>query len=101
MLDRDRSSTASIPILRADRLLAAGTGVLIGSHIQDIFALALQSPVLHSVQHFSFVFAGSLFLVSVLQPWPAEAFQSRWLILLYLFLVTLPCDILSAYLSCS
>jgi cytochrome c oxidase assembly factor CtaG len=78
--------------------LAAAT-VLVGWHIPGIFALALRSPVVHSIEHFSFVFAGFLFWWPVLQPWPAAAPQSRWLILLYLFLATLPCDILSAYLT--
>jgi len=77
----------------------AATGVLIGWHIPDIFTLALRSPVVHSIEHFSFIFAGFLFWWPVLQPWPAMAFQSRWLVLLYLFLATLPCDILSAYLT--
>ena len=77
----------------------AATAALVGWHIPGIFALALRSPVVHSVEHFSFVFAGFLFWWPVLQPWPSVASQSRWLILLYLFLATLPCDILSAYLT--
>lgn len=77
----------------------AATSALIVWHIPGIFALALRSPVVHSIEHFSFVFVGFLFWWPVLQPGPAVAFQSRWLILLYLFLATLPCDILSAYLT--
>lgn len=94
------------PIRHLGRFLAnpiacwlAATGVLIGWHVPAIFALALRSHTVHSIEHFSFVFAGFLFWWPVLQPWPAVPLKSRWPILIYLFLATLPCDILSAYLT--
>jgi cytochrome c oxidase assembly factor CtaG len=42
--------------------------------------------------------AGLLFWWPVVQPWPNAPTEPRWSILLYLFLATLPCDILSAFL---
>jgi len=39
------------------------------------------------------------FLVAVVQPWPSVPRWPRWSMLLYLFLATLPCDILSAFLA--
>jgi cytochrome c oxidase assembly factor CtaG len=42
--------------------------------------------------------AGLLFWWPVIQPWPSTATGPRWSMLLYLFLATLPCDILSGFL---
>ena len=50
------------------------------------------------VEHASFLVTGLLFWWPVVQPWPSV---SRWpdlSIILYLFLATLPCDILSGFL---
>jgi hypothetical protein len=41
---------------------------------------------------------GLLFCWPVVQPWPSVARWPRWSTPLYLFLATLPCDALSAYL---
>jgi cytochrome c oxidase assembly factor CtaG len=78
--------------------LAAGAA-LVGWHIPAVFNLALQSEVLHFVEHASFLVAGFLFWWPVIQPWPSVPVWPRWSILLYLFAATLPCDILSAYLT--
>jgi cytochrome c oxidase assembly factor CtaG len=61
--------------------------------------LALQSETWHVVEHACFLGAGFLFWWPVGQPWPSVPVWSRWSILLYLFLATLPCDILSGFLA--
>jgi putative membrane protein len=77
--------------------LAAG-GALVGWHIPAVFMVGMHSGNWHSIQHASFLVAGLLFWWPVIQPWPAASRQSEWPILLYLFLATLPCDILSGFL---
>jgi cytochrome c oxidase assembly factor CtaG len=71
----------------------------VGWHVPAAFTLALRSETWHVVEHSSFLVAGFLFWWPVIQPWPSVARGPRWFILPYLFLATLPCDILSAYLS--
>ena len=46
----------------------------------------------------SFLAAGLLFWWPVIQPWPSAARWPRGSMLLYLFLATLPCDVLSGLL---
>jgi putative membrane protein len=77
----------------------AAAAALVGWHIPAVFNLALQSEGLHVVEHTSFLAAGFLFWWPVIQPWPSVPVWPRWSILLYLFSATLPCDILSAYLT--
>lgn len=76
----------------------AAAATLVGWHIPAAFTLGLQSEGWHIVEHASFLSAGFLFWWPVVQPWPSLPIWSRWSILLYLFLATLPCDILSAFL---
>ena len=73
--------------------------VLIGWHVPAAFSLGLQSRFWHEVEHASFFVAGLLFWWPVISPWPTVPCHSRWSIVLYLFLATLPCDALSAYLA--
>jgi cytochrome c oxidase assembly factor CtaG len=77
----------------------AATAALVAWHIPAAFTFALHSETWHVVEHSSFLLAGFLFWWPVIQPWPSVPVWSRWSILLYLFLATLPCDILSAYLT--
>jgi cytochrome c oxidase assembly factor CtaG len=77
----------------------AAAAVLVGWHIPAVFYMALQSEGLHVLEHASFLTAGFLFWWPVIQPWPSVPVWPRWSILLYLFGATLPCDILSAYLT--
>lgn len=77
----------------------AAAAALVGWHIPAVFTLALQSEGLHIAEHTSFLTAGFLFWWPVIQPWPSVPIWPRWSILLYLFSATLPCDILSAYLT--
>jgi cytochrome c oxidase assembly factor CtaG len=77
----------------------AAAAVLVGWHVPQSFNLALQSEGWHIVEHSSFLLAGFLFWWPVIQPWPSVPVWPRGSILLYLFAATLPCDILSAYLT--
>lgn len=65
-------------------------------HIPAAFMLALRSTGWHAVEQASFLATGLLFWWPVIRPSPNTA--SRWPIVLYLFLATLPCDILSGFL---
>src|SRR5215510_1680956 len=73
------------------------TAVLLGWHIPAAFTLALRSDPWHAVEQASFLLSGLLFWWPVLQPWPLKR-EPRWSTVLYLFLATLPCDILSGFL---
>ena len=76
----------------------AATATLVGWHVPAIFTLALQSGAWHLFEQATFLVAGLLFWWPVVQPRPNAPAEPRWSILLYLFLATLPCDILSAFL---
>jgi cytochrome c oxidase assembly factor CtaG len=69
------------------------TAILIGWHVPSAFALGLGSELWHRVEQASFLGAGLLFW------WPVILTRPRWGIVLYLFLATLPCDALSAFLA--
>jgi cytochrome c oxidase assembly factor CtaG len=93
------------PVQRLGHLLSqpvfcwiAAAAALVGWHVPAAFNLALQSEAWHVAEHASFLASGFLFWWPVIQPWPSVAVWPRWPILLYLFLATLPCDILSAFL---
>ena len=77
----------------------AATATLIGWHVPAVFRLGLRSDSWHEVQHACFFVTGLLFWWPVVQPWPSVARWPRWHIPLYLFLATLPCDALSAFLA--
>jgi len=93
------------PLRRLGRMLShptfgwiGATAVLVLWHIPSIFMLGLRSQTWHGVEQVSFLVAGLLFWWPVVEPsrnaskWPKSS------ILLYLFLATLPCDILSGFL---
>ena len=75
------------------------TAVLIGWHFPQAFDLAMQSESWHAIESSSFLAAGILFWIPVIGPSPREARLPRWSIPVYLFLATLPCDALSAFLT--
>jgi putative membrane protein len=75
---------------------AAGTLVL--WHIPPVFMLGLQSPMWHAAEQASFLATGLLFWLPVIRPSPNSSKWPESSILLYLFLATLPCDILSGFL---
>ena len=74
----------------------AGTGIVLFWHVPALFELGMRW---HALQHATFLAAGLLFWVPVLRPWPTVAAWSRWSTPAYLFLATLPCDALSAFLA--
>jgi putative membrane protein len=77
----------------------ASTAVVIGWHVPALFELGMQSAGWHKAEHVCFLAAGLLFWWPVVQPWPSFESWPRWRIPLYLFLATLPCDALSAFLA--
>jgi len=79
-------------------LLAASLAVL-AWHYPPLFELGMQSHWWHEFEHTCFLTSGFLFWWPVVQPWPSVARWPRWSIPLYLFLATLPCDALSAFLA--
>ena len=93
------------PARRLEKTLArpafcwiAATATLVGWHIPALHTLALQSPAWHELQHATFLVTGVLFWWPVIRPWPSAPTGPQWSTVLYLFLATLPCDILSGFL---
>jgi len=76
----------------------AATATLVVWHIPSVFMFGVRSTICHGIEQASFLVAGLLFWLPVVRPvqnslkWPESS------ILLYLFLATLPCDILSGFL---
>lgn len=77
----------------------ASAFVVIGWHVPFLFEQGMQSAAWHDVEQACFLAAGILFWWPVLQPWPSLVEQPRWGIPVYLFLATLPCDALAAFLT--
>jgi cytochrome c oxidase assembly factor CtaG len=78
--------------------LAVSALTLLAWHLPALFTLCVQSHTWHTVEQITFFGAGLLFWWPVIQPWPTPPTGPRWSMLLYLFLATLPCDILSGFL---
>jgi cytochrome c oxidase assembly factor CtaG len=57
----------------------------------------MESPTGHAILTAFFLGAGLLFWWPVVKPWPSTK-GAEWLTVVYLFLATLPCDILSGFL---
>ena len=72
----------------------AGTLTVLFWHVPAVFELALESPPWHRLELASFFVAGVLFWWPVIQLHP----RSGWSVPVYLFLASLPCDALSAFL---
>jgi putative membrane protein len=73
--------------------------VVIAWHVPALFELGMRSARWHEFEHACFFAAGLLFWWPVVQPWPSLARCPQWCVPLYLFLATLPCDALSAFLT--
>jgi putative membrane protein len=76
----------------------AAAGTLVMWHIPSMLMLGVRSHMWHEVEQLCFLGSGLLFWWPVVRP---SASISKWpesSILLYLFLATLPCDILSGFL---
>jgi putative membrane protein len=93
------------PVQRIGRALGrpavcwcAATATLVGWHIPAAFTLAMQSHIWHAVELASFFVTGLLFWWPVVRSWRGASKPEGWSIVVYLFLATLPCDILSAFL---
>ena len=71
---------------------------LVAWHIPAVFTLGVRSTTWHTFEQVMFFGAGLLFWWPVIEPWPSSSTGPRWSMLLYLFLATLPCDILSGFL---
>jgi putative membrane protein len=76
----------------------AGTASVIGWHLPVAFQLGMRSYWVHSLEDVSFLAAGLLFWLPIVHPSPTASRSPQWSIAFYLFLATLPCDILSAFL---
>jgi cytochrome c oxidase assembly factor CtaG len=71
---------------------------LVAWHIPALFVHGLRSQMWHGIEQASFLATGLLFWWPVVQPWPTVSKWPESSMLLYLFLATLPCDILSGFL---
>jgi cytochrome c oxidase assembly factor CtaG len=76
----------------------AGTVAVVGWHVPGAFQLGMRSSGMHILEDLSFLVAGLLFWWPIVQSPPRAARSPRWSMPLYLFLATLPCDVLSAFL---
>lgn len=71
---------------------------LIAWHAPALLTRTMQSQAWHVVEQASFLGAGLLFWWPVIRPWPTASTGQQWSTLLYLFLATLPCDVLAGFL---
>jgi putative membrane protein len=78
--------------------LAAAAAVIVW-HVPVLFQMALSSPIVHFVESTSFLTAGLLFWRPIIRPWPRDSNPPQRSAPLYLFLATLPCDVLAAFLT--
>src|SRR5580658_876022 len=80
----------------------AAAATLVLWHIPSVFMLGLRSQMWHAAEQTSFLVTGLLFWSPVVRPLvrplPNSLIWPEWSILPYLFLATLPCDILSGFL---
>src|ERR1700682_5828325 len=76
-----------------------GTGVVVVWHVPEIFELGMRAHWWHAIQHATFFAAGLLFWWPVIETGPGSTTLPRSFAPLYLFLATLPCDALSAFLA--
>jgi len=76
----------------------AGTAAAIGWHLPVAFQLGMRFHWVHLLEDVSFLLAGLLFWWPIVESPIGATNSPRWSMPLYLFLATLPCDILSAFL---
>ena len=76
----------------------SAAAALVAWHVPALLRLGMHSHAWHLVEHASFLATGLLFWWPVVQPWPSVPRWPRWSMLLYLFIATLPCDVLSGLL---
>lgn len=76
----------------------AAAGALVVWHIPSVFMLGVRSQMWHGAEQAFFLVSGLLFWWPVVRPLASTSKWPESLLLLYLFLATLPCDILSGFL---
>jgi cytochrome c oxidase assembly factor CtaG len=76
----------------------AAAATLVGWHIPGAFTVAMHSETWHAVEFASFLGTGLLFWWPVVESLRNVPSPAGWSIVVYLFLATIPCDILSAFL---
>jgi cytochrome c oxidase assembly factor CtaG len=76
----------------------AGTACVIWWHVPSVFEWSMRCGGCHELEQITFLVAGLLFWRPVIQRWSTTAAR-RWSIPVYLFLATLPCDALAAFLT--
>ncbi len=76
----------------------AAAAALVVWHVPAVFMLGMRSPIWHGIEQTSFLATGLLFWSPVFRPAQNSLKWPEWSMLLYLFLATLPCDILSGFL---
>jgi cytochrome c oxidase assembly factor CtaG len=76
----------------------AATTALAVWHAPALLTLSVHAGGWHAIEHASFLAGGLLFWWPVVHPWPSSPTEHPWSIVLYLFLATLPCDVLSGFL---
>ena len=89
------SNAVSVCTLPVAFCWLAGSLTVIFWHVPAVLSLTLRSHPWHAIEQASFVIAGILFWTPAIAN-PRRA--SDWSVPVYLFLATLPCDALSAYL---
>jgi putative membrane protein len=99
-------SFRSLPLRGVGRTLThpafcwfAATVTVIGWHVPALFELGLHSDRWHAFRQLTFFAAGLLFWWPVIPSWRNVSRTHGWSSPLYLFLATLPCDALSAFLT--
>ena len=85
-------------LMHSELCWLASTAAVIGWHLPVAFQLGMRSQWVHDLEDVSFLIAGLLFWWPIVQRSPGATRSPRWSIVFYLFLATLPCDILSAFL---
>src|SRR5258708_2624620 len=98
---RSRRPLASLPARWLERCLRApvlcwlaGTAAVIGWHLPGAFQLGMRSQGIHLLEDVSFLVAGLMFWWPIVQSSLNATRAPRWSMALYLFLATLPFDIL-------
>jgi cytochrome c oxidase assembly factor CtaG len=75
----------------------AAAAALVLWHVPAVFELGMESERWHAIEQASFLATGLLFWWPVIGSFTTASAES-WTILVYLFLATLPCDVLSGLL---
>ena len=76
----------------------AGTVAVIGWHVPSVFEWSMACRGSHELEQVTFLVAGLVFWRPVIQRWSTPVAR-EWSIPVYLFLATLPCDALAAFLT--